>query len=95
MSDINITQTHPMSLPQSKEAAQLVADQLAAEFDLRTEWQGDALSFSREGIEGKLSLHPNQAQIEVSLGLLFKAFAPIIEEKLHRKMAQAFAATCQ
>lgn len=93
MSDINIAQTHQMSLAQSKEAAQHIADQLAAEFDLHTAWQDDALSFRREGIEGKLSLRPNEAQVEVALGMLFKAFAPMIEDKLRRKMAKAFAAS--
>tara|TARA_R110001599_G_scaffold171353_1_gene362203 strand:+ start:204203 stop:204487 length:285 start_codon:yes stop_codon:yes gene_type:complete len=93
MADISITQAHSMSLPQAKQAAQTVADKMVAEFDMQTEWQGDTLSFAREGISGTLVLRTTEAQIEVTLGMLFKAFAPMIEEKLNRKMAKAFSAT--
>ena len=92
MSDISITQAHTMSLQQSKQAAQLVADQMAAEFDMSTAWQDDVLSFTRDGLSGTLALRDNEAQIDVTLGTFFKTFAPMIEEKLNRKMAKAFAA---
>jgi hypothetical protein len=42
-------------------------------------------------LSGTLALREHEAQIDVTLGMLFKAFAPMIEEKLHRKMAKAFA----
>lgn len=93
MPDISITQAHTMSLQQSKQAAQLVADQMVAEFDMSTAWQDDVLSFAREGLSGTLVLRDNAAQIDVTLGMLFKTFAPMIEEKLNRKMAKAFAAS--
>jgi putative polyhydroxyalkanoate system protein len=92
MSDISIVQTHALSLQQSREAAQAVADQMTEEFNMSTQWQGDVLAFQRDGLSGALTLLENEAQVDVTLGLLFKAFAPMIEEKLVRKMKKAFAA---
>jgi putative polyhydroxyalkanoate system protein len=92
MPDISIRQQHQLSLQGAKQAAQTVADQMAAEFGMRTQWQGDVLSFERDGLSGTLALQPDQAQVDVTLGMLFKALAPMIEEKLSRKMAKVFSA---
>ena len=90
MADIHITQQHALSLGDSKQAAQQVVDQMAAEFDMTTHWDGDVLTFERGGVAGTLALREGQAQLDVTLGMLFAAFAPVIEEKMTRKMAKAF-----
>lgn len=95
MPDISMTQQHQMLLSQARQSAQTIADQMAAEFDMHTQWQGDILSFARDGLSGTLALREHEAQIDVVLGMLFKAFAPMIEEKLQRKMTKAFSATAR
>lgn len=92
MPDISIKQTHALSLQQAREAAQAVADQMATEFDMCTQWHGEVLSFQRDGLSGTLALRQHEAQIDVTLGMLFKAFAPVIEDKLNRKMMKVFGA---
>jgi putative polyhydroxyalkanoate system protein len=93
MADISITQQHNLSLQQSKEAAQQVADRMAAEYEMTTQWDGDVLTFGRSGIEGKLALGEQQVQVDITLEGFFKTFAPMIEDKITRNIAKTFGAT--
>jgi len=43
-------------------------------------------------VSGKLILSEHEAQLEISLGFLLKAFAPTIEEKIAAKMKKVFSA---
>lgn len=92
MADISITQSHRLPHSKAKAAAQKVADQMAAEYDMAAEWNGDVLKFKRTGVSGSLKVSDKDATLEISLGFLFKAFAPTIEEKVAAKMKKVFAA---
>lgn len=90
MADISITQTHKLPHKKAKAAAQKVADQMAEEYDMASEWDGDVLVFKRTGVSGKLTLSEQHAKLEIRLGILLKAFAPTIEEKVTAKMKKVF-----
>ncbi|HSY29450.1 MAG TPA: polyhydroxyalkanoic acid system family protein, partial [Burkholderiaceae bacterium] len=47
MADISITQKHKLSHKKAKAAAQKVVDQLAEEYGVNAEWEGDTLNFKR------------------------------------------------
>lgn len=93
MSDISIKQEHQLPLQEAKDAAQKVADKMAAEFDMTTQWDGDVLSFQRSGVAGTLALREKEAQIDITLDFLFKAFASTLEEKVARNMKKFFVET--
>jgi putative polyhydroxyalkanoate system protein len=90
VADISIRQSHQLSLRSAQAAAQKIADRLAAEYDMSTSWKGNVLNFKRAGVSGTLVLHENQAQVDVTLGFLFKAFSAKFEEKIARQMKQVF-----
>lgn len=92
MADIRITQAHKLTHKKAKAAAQKVADQMAKEYDMAAEWDGEVLRFKRSGVSGKLTLSEKAAHLEIALGFLFKAFAPTIEEKVTAKMKKIFSA---
>jgi putative polyhydroxyalkanoate system protein len=92
MADISIMQQHALSLQESKEAAQKVADRMAEEYEMTTQWDGNVLIFERSGIEGRLALGDKQVQVDIVLGGFFKTFAPMIEEKIGRNIARTFGA---
>ena len=92
MADIRITQAHKLPHKKAKAAAQKVADQIAEEYEMNAEWEGDVLKFKRSGVSGKLTVSDSEAHIEISLGFLFKAFAPTIEHKVAAKMEKVFGA---
>ncbi|NRR33100.1 polyhydroxyalkanoic acid system family protein [Oxalobacteraceae bacterium] len=91
MADINIVQEHHLSPKKAREAAQKVAEQMAAEFDLACAWEGDVLTFERSGVSGSLTLHKHQAQMQIKLGFLFGAFSDKIERKVTENMQKVFA----
>jgi putative polyhydroxyalkanoate system protein len=92
MADISITHVHQLTHTNAKAAAQQVADQIAAEYDMASEWNGDVLLFQRAGVSGSLTVNDQHATLEITLGFLFKAFAPAIEQKVGAKMTKVFAA---
>ncbi|RZI41311.1 polyhydroxyalkanoic acid system protein [Herbaspirillum sp. HC18] len=92
MADISITHAHKLTHKKAKAAAQKVADQMAEEYDMSSEWDGDVLVFKRTGVAGKLTLSDSKVHLEISLGFLFKAFAPTIKEKVAAKMKKVFSA---
>ena len=91
MAEINIVQKHQLASDQARAAAQQVVDKLAEQFELSCRWDGDVLHFDRTGVNGKLTLAPDQAQVQVTLGLFYGAFAGVVESKLKDKMARVFA----
>lgn len=93
MADICITETHKLPHIKAKAAAQEIAEQMAAEYDMTTRWHGDVLQFKRSGVSGTLTLSDKEARLEIALDFLLKAFAPTIEQKISAKMKKVFAVT--
>lgn len=91
MTDINISKTHELTLSEAKVAAQKVADRMAAEFDVQSEWKGNVLAFQRSGVEGTLTITDRQAVLEIRLGMFYKMFSAAISEGAERAMKKAFS----
>ncbi|MNJ00965.1 putative polyhydroxyalkanoic acid system protein (PHA_gran_rgn) [compost metagenome] len=49
------------------------------------------MSFKRSGVAGTLALREKEAQIDITLDFLFKAFAGPLQEKVARNMKKYFA----
>jgi putative polyhydroxyalkanoate system protein len=92
MADISIVQAHNMQPEQARAAAQEVADKVAADFGMECRWDGPVLRFERSGVDGTLVVNDRDARLDITLGLMMKAFAPMVQEKLARKMQKVFGA---
>jgi len=92
MADIDIIQPHSMTPEAARAAAQQVADKMAADFGMECEWEGAVLRFERSGVDGTLVVGERDARLEIRLGLMMKAFAPMVQDKLARKMEKVFGA---
>jgi putative polyhydroxyalkanoate system protein len=92
MADISIKQKHSLTHKKAKAAAQKVADKLAQEYEMTSEWEGDVLHFQRSGVSGTLVVLQDEAHLKITLGFLLKAFAPTIEEKVVVQMKKVFSA---
>lgn len=92
MADITITQAHQLDPAAARAAADQVAAKLAAEFELACSWQDQVLSFSRSGVSGTLSLEPQLARMELSLGFPYGLMASQIRGKIEDKMRRVFTA---
>ena len=93
MADISIRQSHQLSAGKARAAAEKVADEMTSEFDMTCAWEGDVLSFTRSGVSGTLALLGQEAQLDITLGFMLKAFAGKIEEKVSENMTKVFASS--
>ena len=91
MADITIRHAHHLNAAKARAAAEKVADEMASEFDMAIQWEGDVLSFKRSGVSGTLTLLDREALLDITLGFMLKAFAAKIQEKVSGNMAKVFA----
>jgi putative polyhydroxyalkanoate system protein len=92
MSDIKYVRSHKLSLKAAKAVAQKTADDLAEEYDLKSEWEGDTLHFRRSGVDGQMEVTPSQIKLNVHLGFLLRPFRAKFEEHIERHLDELLAA---
>jgi putative polyhydroxyalkanoate system protein len=90
MADISISQKHKLSHKKAKAAAQKVVDQIAEEYGVTAEWDGDTLNFQRSGVTGSLELLDHEVQLDIKLGFMLMAFSSTIEAHVHENMKKVF-----
>lgn len=80
MSTIFIRRPHSLTPKQAAEVADRVAEDLAAEYGIQTEWSGKSASVSGKGLKGELRLAPKQFELDLELGFLLSMFAEKIRD---------------
>jgi putative polyhydroxyalkanoate system protein len=90
MADIEVQRDHALGLKKAKAAAQKVADEMAENFDMESEWEGNTLHFSRSGVTGELTVTKNSVQMNAKLGFLLSAFKPKIEAQIEKNFEEYF-----
>jgi len=91
MSDIKYLRQHSLSLKDAKKVAQKTADDLAEEYDLRSQWEGDTLHFHRSGIEGRMHVTEKHIDLNVKLGFLLRPFKSKFEQHIERHLDELLA----
>lgn len=90
MGTISIAKKHHLSHKKAKEAAQKVAEDLNARFQLGYSWRGDCIEFARPGLEGELHIFENEVRLDCKLGFLLSALKPAIEKEVHKEFDKRF-----
>ena len=84
MSDIKLVRSHSLAITKAKALAQKAADDLAAAYDLSSEWHGNTLRFHRWGVDGQMQVTEKEIRLDVTLGFLLKAFKARFVENIER-----------
>ena len=92
MSDIRFVRKHSLTVARARRIAQKAADDLAEEYDLESEWDGDTLNFHRSGVTGSMSVNASQIELEVTLGFLFKPFKAKFESHIAHRLDELLLA---
>ncbi len=92
MSEINYVRPHALSVAQAKKVAQKTADDLAAEYNLASEWEGDTLHFRRAGVDGHMKVTAAEIRLHVQLGFLLRPFKSKFEQHIERHLDELLAA---
>ena len=90
MAALSITRKHRLSHAAAKAAAEQVAQDLRARFDLAYTWEGDRIQFQRPGLTGALAVGKNEVRLDAELGFLLSALKPAIEREVHKEFDKRF-----
>lgn len=86
MSQISIRREHGLSPKAARAAADEMAGRLEEAFQLKSEWRGETLHFSRSGVQGTMTLERSALAIEAKLGLVLAMLKPRIEKAVHENL---------
>jgi len=90
MPDIELVRPHSVPIAQAKARVQKTADELAAEYSLRTEWNGDTLRFFRSGLHGEVYVTSSEIRLEATLSFLLKPLEAALVERIESKFEKLF-----
>jgi putative polyhydroxyalkanoate system protein len=91
MSDIHFVRQHSSTIAEAKKKVQQVANRLAEEYDLESEWEGNTLHFTRSGVDGHIAVTAKEVTLDVKLGFLLRAFKATFEHHIARNLDEAMA----
>ena len=91
MSEINIRRAHALTRERARKLAEDIASRLNQRFDLAYRWEGDALQFEREGVNGALTVGEGEIRIQARLGFLLSLATPHIEQEINASLDQILA----
>ena len=79
-----------MDLHGAQEAADELARDLAAKFDVDYGWDGDFIHFERSGVDGSIGVSEDTIHVQARLGLVLMFLQPRIEEEICRYLQSHF-----
>jgi len=93
MARMSIAKKHRLSHKKAKEAAQKVADDLKARFDLDYAWRGNQIDFKRPGLSGTMHIGKDEVRLDCELGMLLSLLRPKLESEIDKEFEKRFGKT--
>lgn len=90
MARLSIARKHHLSHKKAKDAAQKVADDLKARFELTYAWRGNEIEFNRPGLSGKMHVGKDEVRLDCELGLVLSLLRPVLEAEIDKEFRQRF-----
>ena len=91
MSEINIRRRHALTATAARQLAEQMAGELEQRFGLAFGWDGDALRFRRDGVQGALTVGDGEIAIHARLGFLLSLARGEIEHQIEASLDRALA----
>lgn len=86
MARIHVERSHQLGKAAVREKAEQLAERLAREYDVRYQWRGDTLEFSRSGADGRIEVSDDRVNVEVKLGLLLSAMGGSVKREIEKAL---------
>ena len=90
MAVIDIHRKHGRSIKDAKAAVERVAKAIGKEYGIAHSWDGNAMSFTRSGVAGTISVDKQDVHVHAELGFLMGALKPVIEREITRQLDDEF-----
>lgn len=86
MAEISIKRAHHSTTADAKKMAEKIAAKLEKDYELKSSWQSDVLTFTRSGVNGTLAVTIKELHIDVKLGFLMAAFKGPIQGAIEKNL---------
>ena len=90
MPDITLLRSFALPIAVAKARVQKTADELAKEYDLRSEWDGNTLRFERTGLRGEIQVSDSEIRLAADLSFLLKPLKAQLTERIEDKFDRVF-----
>ena len=90
MAVIDIHRKHGRSIKDAKAAVERVAKAIGKEYGIAHKWDGNAMTFTRTGVSGTISVAKADVHVHAELGFLMGALKPVIEREITRQLDDEF-----
>jgi len=87
---IKFSSPHAIGKDRAKEAVMTVVEDIDGKLDVEYEWDGDTVTFERPGIEGFINVRPEEVEVEIRLGLIYRPFKSKIESRIRDYFEKLF-----
>ena len=88
---MRIRRRHNLGIEEARVRADRIAADLGPQFSLRSNWQGDHLVVTGNGVNGQLKVGEDEIEIEVKLGFALKLMEgpirTVIEKTIDEELA--------
>lgn len=92
MARIIVERTHSLGRDAARRKAEQLAANLATDFGVRCQWQGDVLEVKRSGADGRIEVEENRVRVQLNLGVLLSAMGSNIQGQIERALDKALQA---
>lgn len=92
MSQITIERSHSLGLEGARQKADQLAEKLTRDYGVACVWEGDTLTFTRSGVDGRIEVGEDRVRVLATLGMMFSMLSGQIEKEIERKLDKALAA---
>ena len=90
MARLSIARKHHLTHRKAKDAAQKVADDLKARFELTYAWRGNEIEFKRPGLAGTMHVGKDEVRLDCELGMMLSLLRPVLEAEIDKEFRQRF-----
>ena len=90
MPTIDIRRSHGCTLKDAKEAIERVARAIGKEYGISHQWDGNAMTFTRSGVKGRIHIAGGDVHVHAELGMLVGAMKSTIEREIRRRLDDEF-----
>lgn len=91
MSKIRVIRRHNLGMACARAEVERIARRVQEDYGADYAWDGDTLHFSRSGVQGRIAITDNSLDLNLKLGLLFRAMKTQIEQRLIAKIDRHLA----
>lgn len=83
MSTISIQQEHCLTTLELRQKIEMMMNEVKQEIDFNLQWESETeLVFRRKGASGRIEIGDGKFEINVNLGLMFRALKGQVEKKI-------------